>query len=135
MQFPIVIHKDQDSDYGVTVPDLAGCFSGGETLVEAIQAAEEAALCHIEGLLTAGEPIPEAKPLEEHQAAPEFQDGIWALVTVDLSRLSSKARRVNITVPARVLAIVDEAAARHGETRSGFLARAALQFIEHEASA
>ena len=135
MQLPIVIHKDEDSGYGVTVPDLPGCFSAGETLVEAIRAAEEAALCHIEGLLMAAEPIPEAKPLEEHQAAPEFQDGLWALVTVDLSRLSSKARRINITVPARVLAIVDEAAARHGETRSGFLARVALGYIEREANA
>ena len=135
MQLPTVIHKDPDSDYGVTAPDLPGCFSGGETLVEAIRAAEEAALCHLEGLLMAGESIPEAKPLEEHQASPEYEDGVWALVTVDLSRLSSKARRINITVPARVLAIVDEAAARHGETRSGFFARAALRLIEHEATA
>ena len=135
MQLPIVIHKDEDSDYGVTVPDLPGCFSGGETLVEAIQAAGEAVLCHIEGLLMAGEPIPKAKPLEEHRAAPECQDGLWALVTVDLSRLSSKARRINITVPASVLAIVDEAAARQGETRSGFLTRAALRYIEQEVNA
>ncbi len=135
MQLAIVIHKDQDSDYGVTVPDLPGCFSAGESLEEAIQAAGEAVLCHIEGLLMAGEPIPEKKSLEEHQAAPEYRDGLWALVTVDLSQLSSKARRINITVPARVLAIVDEAAARQGETRSGFLTRAALRFIEQEATA
>ena len=45
MQLPIVIHTDEDSDYAVTVPDLPGCFSGGETLVEAIQAAGEAVLC------------------------------------------------------------------------------------------
>ena len=91
MQLPIVIHKDKDSDYGVTVPDLPGCFSGGETLVKAIQAAGEAALCHIEGLLMAGEPIPEARPLEEHQAVPEYWDGLWALITVDLSRLPDDA--------------------------------------------
>ncbi len=135
MQLPIVIHKDEDSDYGVTVPDLPGCFSGGETLAEAMQAAGEAALCHIEGLLMAGEPIPAARPLEEHQSAPEYRDGLWALIAVDLSQLSSKAKRINITVPARVLAIVDEAAARQGETRSGFLTRAALRYIEQEASA
>lgn len=27
MQYPIFIHKDKDSDYGVIVPDLPGCFS------------------------------------------------------------------------------------------------------------
>ena len=29
MRYPIVIHKDEGSSYGVTVPDLPGCFSGG----------------------------------------------------------------------------------------------------------
>lgn len=32
MRFPVVIHKDTDSDYGVTIPDLPGCFSAGTTL-------------------------------------------------------------------------------------------------------
>ncbi|MCP4151812.1 MAG: hypothetical protein GY757_28975, partial [bacterium] len=27
MNYPVVIHKDKESDYGVTVPDLPGCFS------------------------------------------------------------------------------------------------------------
>ena len=26
MRFPIVIHKDAGSGYGVTVPDLPGCW-------------------------------------------------------------------------------------------------------------
>ena len=26
-----MIHKDETSSYGVTVPDLPGCFSGGES--------------------------------------------------------------------------------------------------------
>jgi hypothetical protein len=29
MNYPVVIHKDKDSDYGVTVPDLSGCFTAG----------------------------------------------------------------------------------------------------------
>ena len=56
MRYPIVIHKDPDSDYGVTVPDLPGCFSGGDTMDEAIDMAHEAILGHIEGLLMDGEP-------------------------------------------------------------------------------
>lgn len=27
MKYPVVIHKDENSDYGVTFPDLPGCFS------------------------------------------------------------------------------------------------------------
>jgi predicted RNase H-like HicB family nuclease len=37
MRYPVVIHKDLDSDYGVTVPDLPGCFSAGTTLDEALE--------------------------------------------------------------------------------------------------
>ena len=76
------------------------------------------------------ETIPEQAPLEVHRANKEFRGGTWALVSVDISKLSSRAKRVNITIPAWVLAIVDEAAARAEETRSGFLARAALSYVE-----
>lgn len=41
----------------------------------------------------------------------------------------SKAKRINITLPERVLALVDEQARRDGETRSGLLARAVLDYI------
>ena len=42
MRFPIVIHKDETSAYGVTVPDLPGCFSAGDTPEDAIVSAQEA---------------------------------------------------------------------------------------------
>jgi hypothetical protein len=32
MNYPVVLHKDPDSGYGVTVPDLPGCFSAGKTV-------------------------------------------------------------------------------------------------------
>ncbi|MCY3728995.1 MAG: type II toxin-antitoxin system HicB family antitoxin [Nitrospira sp.] len=130
MRYPIVIHKDRKSGYGVTVPDLPGCFSAGDTLEEAIDSVHEAIACHLEGLLMDGEPIPEQKPLEAHQASKDYRNGIWALADIDISKLSSKAKRVNITVPARVLAIVDQAATQEGDTRSGLLARAALSYVE-----
>ena len=50
MRYPIVIHKDTDSDYGVIVPDLPGCFSAGTTLDEAMSMAQDAIECHIGGL-------------------------------------------------------------------------------------
>ena len=130
MQFPIVIHKDEESGYGVTVPDLPGCFSAGDSLEDALLSAREAVLCHIEGLLMEGDPMPTNKPLDLHQSNEDYADGIWALVDADVSKLSGKRVRVNITMPARVLAIVDEAATREGETRSALLARAAIRYVE-----
>ena len=44
-------HKDKDSDYGVIVPDLPGCFPAGESIEDALENAKEAILWHIEGLL------------------------------------------------------------------------------------
>ena len=97
MRYPIVVHKDPDSDYGVTVPDLPGCFSAGETLDAALQEVVEAIEAHLEGLLMDGEPIPSPQPVEYHQNNPDYADGVWALVSIDLAKLSGKTKRVNIT--------------------------------------
>ncbi|HID51783.1 MAG TPA: type II toxin-antitoxin system HicB family antitoxin [Anaerolineae bacterium] len=129
MHYPVVIHKDPDSDYGVTVPDLPGCFSAGVTLDEALVEAAEAIECHIEGLLLDGEPVPTPQTVEFHQSNPDYAGGIWAVVSVDLSKLSGKSKRVNITVPERLLSLMDQYAAQHGETRSGLIAQATMEFI------
>jgi predicted RNase H-like HicB family nuclease len=129
MRFPIVIHKDKATDYGVIVPDLPGCYSAGDSADDAMTNAIEAIECHIEGLLVDGEPIPKAQPIEHHQRRREFAGGIWAMVDVDVSKLSGKVRRINITLPERVLAQIDSFATEHGETRSGFLAHAALEYV------
>lgn len=129
MRYPVVIHKDPDSDYGVTVPDLPGCFSAGETVEDALGQVVEAIECHVEGLLLDGEPIPGPRSIEHHRSNPDYVEGTWAVVSVDLSRLSGKSKRVNITMPERLLRLVDQYASRHGETRSGLIAQAAVEFI------
>ena len=48
MNYPIVIHKDPDTDYGVTVPDLPGCFSAGSTIDEALWMARGAIELYLE---------------------------------------------------------------------------------------
>jgi predicted RNase H-like HicB family nuclease len=129
MRYPVVVHKDPESDYGVTVPDLPGCFSAGETLDEALQQVVEAIECHLEGLLIDGEPVPSPKSVEYHQSNPDYSGGVWAFVTIDITKLSGKTRRVNITLPERVLSLMDKYANEHGETRSGFITQAAMEYI------
>ena len=58
MNYSVIIHKDPDSDYGVTVPDLPGCFTAGETVEEALTHAVEAIEGYLEDLLLDEEPIP-----------------------------------------------------------------------------
>ncbi len=129
MRFAIVIHKEVGSSYGVTVPDLPGCFSGADTLDSAFVSAQEAILLHLEGMLADGEALPRTKPIEEHISNENYQDGIWGFVDVDMASVPDKAVRVNITVPSRVLAAIDKWAEREGETRSGFLTKSALEHI------
>ncbi len=133
MRYPVVLHKDLDSDYGVTVPDLPGCFSAGETIDEALAEVVEAIECHIEGhiegLLIDGEPVPSPTSIETHRDDPHYADGVWALVTIDLSKLSGKTTQVDVTVPERLLALVDQYAAQQGETRSGVMAQATLEYL------
>jgi predicted RNase H-like HicB family nuclease len=129
MRYPVIIHKDPESDYGVSVPDLPGCFSAGVTMDEALSSVVEAIECHLEGMLIDGEPIPSPAGIEHHQSNPDYPAGVWALVTVDITKLSGKTRRVNITLPERVLTMMDKYAAEHGESRSGLIAEAAIAYI------
>ncbi|MCL4267787.1 MAG: type II toxin-antitoxin system HicB family antitoxin [Anaerolineae bacterium] len=134
MRFPVVIHKDADSDYGVTVPDLPGCFSAGENMDEALTMAREAIETHIEGMLIDGEPIPSPKSIELYIDNPDYMGGVWAIVEVDISKLSGNTRRVNITLPERLLNMMDNYAAEQGESRSGLIARATMAFIAARSS-
>ena len=80
-------------------------------------------------MLLDGEPIPSPKSIDDHQVNPDYADGVWALVTVDITKLSGKTRRINITLPERVLNVMDKYAIEHGETRSGLIAEAAIEYI------
>ena len=130
MNYPIVIHKDKDSDYGVTVPDLPGCFSAGDTLDEAIAMAQEAIELHLEGLIEDGQVIPKPGRIEDYKGKREFKSGIWAVVSISPSSLRVEAKRINITMPQRILDAVDRFAEVENETRSGLLTKAATAYID-----
>lgn len=134
VRFPIAIEAgDGRHAFGVVVPDLPGCFSAGDTLEEAITQSEEAILLTLEDMLERGLDLPMPSSIEKFHRKREFRGWLWAIVQVDLSKLSPKAVRVNITLPQRTITTIDAYAKRHGETRSGFLARAALNEVQREA--
>lgn len=58
MRYMVIIEKDE-AGYGAYVPDLPGCVAAGETEAEVRKLIEEAISFHIEGLLEAGEIVPE----------------------------------------------------------------------------
>lgn len=77
LNYPIVIHKEKGSDYGVIVPDLPGCFSAGRTLDEAMAMAREAIELHLEGLIEEGQVVPDPGQIESHRRNPEYDGGTW----------------------------------------------------------
>ena len=51
-QYTIILHPDtEEGGYAVTVPDLPGCVTQGETLEEAIAMAKDAIRQHVETLI------------------------------------------------------------------------------------
>jgi len=122
-QYIALIHKDADSDYGVSFPDLPGVISAGSTLDEAREMAAEALALHLEGMAEDGEAIPEPSSLEEIMAIRENKDGVAVLIPAPAT--AARSVRINVTLPSDVLNQIDEYAEREGFTRSGFLARAA----------
>ena len=134
MKFPVYIQKDPDSDYGVTVPDLPGCFSAGTTIEAAFENAGEAILTHIEGMLLDNESIPVPSPIDSLKKKYLEKDLVWGLVAVDIGKLSKEIRRINISMPEHILSKIDSYAHAEGETRSGFLASAAIEYITRHSS-
>lgn len=77
-----LIHKDAESDYGVSFPDLPGCVTAGTDLDDARAMAAEALALHLVGMAEDGEAIPEPSSLEAIMSDPENRSGIAILVAV-----------------------------------------------------
>ncbi|OQX33287.1 MAG: hypothetical protein B0D91_14755 [Oceanospirillales bacterium LUC14_002_19_P2] len=131
MRYPVVLHTDDHQHYGVTVPDIPGCFSAGDSIDEALEQVELAIAGHLEILAEDNAPIPEAGKVSEHQKNPEYEGGIWAFVDIDITPYLGKAERINITLPHRVLHRIDEMVKHNPayRSRSGFLQEAAMDKI------
>ena len=53
-----LIHKEAESDFGVSFPDFPGCVTASRSLEEARARTAEALALHVEGMIEDGEPPP-----------------------------------------------------------------------------
>jgi predicted RNase H-like HicB family nuclease len=127
MYFPAAVFIEEGKAYGVTLPDIPGCNTAGDTLEEALANVQEA----VELALEDSTDKPSPAPLESHRDDPVYADAVWAMVNVDLGFLDERVVRVNITLPAGTLEEIDRAAKGRGLSRSAFLARAARREMAH----
>lgn len=122
-----IIHKDPDSDFGVSFPDFPGCFSAGATVDEARDMAAEALALYVEDMEEDGEEMPEPSSLETVVADP---DNAGALAFIVVPAPKTETVRVNVSFRASALSRIDAAAKRRKLSRSAFLAEAALAHAE-----
>jgi predicted RNase H-like HicB family nuclease len=69
MEYIAHLHKNKNSDYGVSFPDFPGCVTAGSSLEEARSMAAEALAFHVAGMREDGEAIPAPFPGHEIQLA------------------------------------------------------------------
>jgi len=64
LKFTVLVEKNEEGGYTVTVPSLPGCITQGDTWEETIANTKEAIAGYIEALKTLGKPIPIEIPVE-----------------------------------------------------------------------
>jgi predicted RNase H-like HicB family nuclease len=127
--YPVVVYKDPDSDYGTVVPDLPGCHSAGSTLSDALEETREAIYTHLEGMAKDGEVFPEPSDLSVLQESGGFSDAVaFAVVEIDVNRVSAETERVNITLPKWLISSIDASESN----RSRFLAESAIKALQEK---
>jgi len=123
MLYPVYVHPgDENHAHGVTFPDFPGCFSAADDWADLPRLIQEAAEVYFEG--ETGD-IQPPTPLEVLARDPAYTGGTWLLVDIDLERINPRRVRLNVSLPAPLVARIDRYAAAHHLSRSGFLAQAA----------
>lgn len=120
-----LVHKDADSAFGLTFPDIPGCFAACDEEAGILRAGSEALELWFQD-------VPPVAPRDwasiAHEVAADLAQGA-VLVAVPLVQPQTRQRRVNISLDAGTLQAIDTAADGLGLTRSGYLAMAALNEI------
>ena len=96
MRYPVLIHKDKNSEFGITIPDIPGCFTAGKTIDEALGNLQDAVMCYYEG-----EDIsmpPNASKIEDLLEREDiYKDkGFWLMADIDFSFISTNINMIKI---------------------------------------
>lgn len=125
MLYPVYVHQEKDSAFGAIIPDLPGVHSAADDPEALPRLIQEAVELMYDGETRAPS---RASTVIAHRNDPRYQDGFWMLVDIDLSKVNTRAVRLNISLPEHLVGKIDNAAAARRMSRSAFLAMAA----EHE---
>ena len=82
------MYEEDDGGYSVEVPDLKGCCTQGNTLQEALEMAQDAALGWILTSIEDDEEIPQASKIEDIEL--EDEKGFKTLLLLDIDQYTQK---------------------------------------------
>ena len=122
-----IVHKDEDSAFGVHFPDVPGCFSAADRQEDILANAVEALSLYFED-----SEVLSASPIDtiRERAREDLEEGAFILAVPFIGRGAGKVVRVNLSLDQAVLVAIDRAANARKLTRSAFLADAARNEIE-----
>lgn len=129
-----VIHKDDNTDYGVSFPDLPGCITAGASLAEVESMAKEALAGHLEVMRDEEMVIPAPSAYEEIHAEYADDEGFLAIMLVTVPEKVKKVR-FNVSFSELDLAVIDAAANAQGLDRSAYLAIAGKSMAQGKCAA
>ncbi|NDY58706.1 ribbon-helix-helix protein, CopG family [Desulfovibrio sulfodismutans] len=124
--YPALFERNEKGGFVVSFPDLPGCFTEGDTEVEAMTMAVDAMDGYLGLLRSNGEDVPVPSPLSGVAVPP---GGFLALVPVPGNDPEPIPVRISVSINQKLLTDIDRRAKREGMTRSGFLAAGARQLL------
>lgn len=133
MRYVAFIHKEPDTAFGVSFPDLPGAISAGGTLDEATRNAVEALALHVRGMEADGDTVPAPRTIDDIVADPAFageREGA-IIAAIPLVRDLGSTTRVNLSLDLGLLKAIDAEARERGQTRSAFIASAVRKELQH----
>lgn len=120
-----LVHKDENSAWGITFPDFPGCFSAADEEANIIPNAMEALELFLDGQAN---DLPLPSSVDKLRADPEIASELSQnayLMAIPFFFNRGRTERVNITLNKGLLQMIDEEAARRKMTRSAFIAQSA----------
>ncbi|ACI57322.1 protein of unknown function UPF0150 [Rhizobium leguminosarum bv. trifolii WSM2304] len=126
--FIALVHKDSDSAFGISFPDLPAVFSAADEEEDLTANAIEALRLWAED-----ETLPMPSSYDEISSRQDIREQLAAgafLTRVPFIEDTTRTVRANVTFDKGMLEAIDKAAKERGLTRSAFLASAARKEIE-----
>lgn len=124
MKFPMIVYKEEGSDYCGLLPDFPGMFLAEKTLDDLAASVQDAVEAWMEG--EDPEAFPAPSSLEQAAAREDAQGRALVMAEVDPAFMDGRVERISITVPRYALAMIDRAARKAGKPRSTYLVERAL---------